>query len=70
MIETYDDELIPESPVACEGCGETWPDSALAGDGLCQSCQFKRHLEAKRRSEEYFRIVDGGYEISDADPGL
>jgi len=59
-----------EGPAACSNCNETSPDSALDGDGLCQKCRFERFIEAKRRREEYFRIVDGQYEISDADPGL
>lgn len=70
MMTEYDNEPMPESPVACAGCDETYPDSALDGDGLCQSCCLKRYAEPRGRREEYWRIVDGGYEISDADPGL
>jgi uncharacterized paraquat-inducible protein A len=52
MIETYDNEpTFEESPVACEGCGETYPDSALDSNGRCERCAIK----ARRRREEYFR---------------
>jgi hypothetical protein len=76
MMTEYDNEPdgaeITESPVACEGCGETWPDSALDGAGRCERCAIKAH----RQRETYFRpeevggVWDGFGVISDADPGL
>lgn len=64
MLEGEDEELDQ-----CSECGHTWPVSELE-DGACPDCLLDRHYAALRQREEYQRIVDGQYEISDADPGL
>jgi len=53
----------------CEQCEREWPTSELS-NGVCPACRIKPHYEARMRREERQRIVDGEYEISDADPGL
>ncbi|MGH9936043.1 MAG: hypothetical protein ACREAM_07345 [Blastocatellia bacterium] len=53
----------------CAECLHTWPTSELE-DGVCPDCLLDKHYESLRRREEYYRALDGGYEISDTDPGL
>ncbi|MGE0131510.1 MAG: hypothetical protein AB7U82_25795 [Blastocatellales bacterium] len=62
-------EYAEEELAQCGECGHTWPVSELE-DGVCPDCLLERHYEARRHREEYERIVDGDYEISDADSGL
>ena len=64
-------EMLEESPVACAGCGETYPDSALDSDGRCDRCFIK----TSRVRDTYFRpeavggVFDGYGVISYADLG-
>jgi hypothetical protein len=68
--EPLADETEPGEMARCAQCDDLWPASDLYSDGLCPNCVICRHYEARQRREEYRRIVDGQYEISDADPGL
>jgi hypothetical protein len=65
LLAEYDEDELDQ----CAECGHTWPASKLE-DGVCPDCLLERHYEALRRREEYVRIVDGEYKISDADPGM
>jgi hypothetical protein len=70
MSESTTGETEPGEMARCAQCDDLWPAEDLYSDGLCPNCVICRHYEARQRREEYRRIVDGQYEISDADPGL
>ena len=44
--EDYGEEFLNDGPVSCDGCGDTFPASALYGSGLCGDCEREAREEA------------------------